>query len=629
MTVTEVDGNDVAVDGGAGPDLLPDQGTDITVLSGVLTTASESAYAKCLIENDFVTKRGTLSTRAGDDSGEATVPAGHRILEGDLVDVSWNQGARSGMTAGAVTDTVVPLDGGSGDALPEEGTAVILDPLTLSLRYQVSVTILAQSAGDQVRLYCNNKRQYMEVEIGDLFVRTRLYDGGDGEEIDYVLRGDTIGFEDLLGVPFTIHLCCDDHKITAGYRVAGVGGSTLSVPVVATSSICGVGTGAINGDAPVFDDFTLRYLQQDVQLYCPSCGETCIYLYDSFPGDDLSVADWEVISGTWNPFSAPQAEVCRGGVQTSSTPGLMLANTALPDPPDPEIGYSVSTQMCFTGTGVGSEARLVADYQSDSDHVYVAVILEERGARYEAHVVSGGNDTTVFTTVDTRHASQSYVMAICFYDGILRIFVVSHLDIGNFPFYLADIPYAPSTSRVGLWANPVPDYYGMGPIRFSYILASREKNTQGDCSSPCAGAYGTGCNECTEGTWRHTIRVRFDGIGPGQGCDDCIPPWIVDLEYYSALTESALCKWTGHKPDPCGDPDINYPIECTIASIPSGYRITITVGGIASGAVFVRDIIAESLDCTDLAGPVSQTATGSDTNCDWSAATCEILDSFD
>jgi hypothetical protein len=171
----------------------------------------------------------------------------------------------------------------------------------------------------------------------------------------------------------------------------------------------------------------------------------------------------------------------------------------------------------------------------------------------------------------------------------------------------------------------VPDYYGLTPVVFSGISGTRQRNTAGDCGNPCD----TGCNQCAAGTWRHTIQVKFDNIGPGDDCDDCEPPWTVDLEAYPAIGDPAPCKWSGHKPDPCGEPNLNYQIECTISSITGGFRITVTADNGIGRATFVRDIIAETLDCTDLAGTLSLTDAGDDTNCDWSAATCEILDSFD
>lgn len=71
-------------------------------------------------------KAGTLSTRTDDNTGVATLSASHGITTGMIVDVYWSTGMRYGMTVGTVDGNDVPLDGGSGDNLPTEGTAVVV-----------------------------------------------------------------------------------------------------------------------------------------------------------------------------------------------------------------------------------------------------------------------------------------------------------------------------------------------------------------------------------------------------------------------------------------------------------------------------------------------------------------------
>ena len=73
-----------------------------------------------------VGKAGTLSTRTDDNTGEATLSTGHGITDGMIVDVYWAAGCRYGMTVGTVATNVVPIDGGAGDNLPTESTAVVL-----------------------------------------------------------------------------------------------------------------------------------------------------------------------------------------------------------------------------------------------------------------------------------------------------------------------------------------------------------------------------------------------------------------------------------------------------------------------------------------------------------------------
>lgn len=66
-----------------------------------------------------------LTTRTDDNTGVATALTGHGIENSDVVDVYWLGGCRLGMAATVATNAVT-LDGGSGDALPIQDTAVIL-----------------------------------------------------------------------------------------------------------------------------------------------------------------------------------------------------------------------------------------------------------------------------------------------------------------------------------------------------------------------------------------------------------------------------------------------------------------------------------------------------------------------
>lgn len=71
-----------------------------------------------------VAKVGQLTTRTDADTGELTMSSGHGITTGDRLDVYWTGGSRRGMTAGTVATNAVPIDGGSGDDLPTNLTAV-------------------------------------------------------------------------------------------------------------------------------------------------------------------------------------------------------------------------------------------------------------------------------------------------------------------------------------------------------------------------------------------------------------------------------------------------------------------------------------------------------------------------
>lgn len=72
------------------------------------------------------TNAGTLTTRTDNDTGVATLNASHTIVtSGALVDVYWTGGHRYGMTA-TKSGATVTVDGGTGDNLPDQDTAVIV-----------------------------------------------------------------------------------------------------------------------------------------------------------------------------------------------------------------------------------------------------------------------------------------------------------------------------------------------------------------------------------------------------------------------------------------------------------------------------------------------------------------------
>jgi hypothetical protein len=69
---------------------------------------------------------GTITTKTDGDTGVATLQTNHTIVtSGALVDVYWAAGSRHGMTA-TKSVNAISLEGGTGDDLPEEATAVTL-----------------------------------------------------------------------------------------------------------------------------------------------------------------------------------------------------------------------------------------------------------------------------------------------------------------------------------------------------------------------------------------------------------------------------------------------------------------------------------------------------------------------
>lgn len=73
-------------------------------------------------------KTGTLTTRTDNDTGVIGAQAGHGIVSTNKVDVFWDGGSRTGMTATVAGDNIT-VDGGTGDNLP-----VVNTPVTLTLR---------------------------------------------------------------------------------------------------------------------------------------------------------------------------------------------------------------------------------------------------------------------------------------------------------------------------------------------------------------------------------------------------------------------------------------------------------------------------------------------------------------
>ncbi len=95
----------------------------ISIQSNVTRTASLGIEP---VDTDLPAgKTGTLSTRTDDDTGVATLSAGHGVQTGDKADVFWADGVRYGMAC-TVAGNDVTLDQGAGDNLPTEDTDVVV-----------------------------------------------------------------------------------------------------------------------------------------------------------------------------------------------------------------------------------------------------------------------------------------------------------------------------------------------------------------------------------------------------------------------------------------------------------------------------------------------------------------------
>ena len=118
---------------------------------------------------------GTLTTRTDNDTGVATLSTGHGIVTNDVVDVYWAGGVRYGMDATVATNAVT-IDGGSGDNLPAQGTAV-----TVTKQVDVEINFDGDDAQVVAVFYDNPDDTGAKAHLD-------LQDSGDAsiEEIDLV-----------------------------------------------------------------------------------------------------------------------------------------------------------------------------------------------------------------------------------------------------------------------------------------------------------------------------------------------------------------------------------------------------------------------------------------------------------
>lgn len=96
------------------------------------TVAKSFAFSRTITADGAVIKDptlaaakvGQLTTRTDANTGTLTMDSGHGITNGSRIDVYWDGGSRYGMTVGSVSVNSVPIDGGGGDDLPANLTAI-------------------------------------------------------------------------------------------------------------------------------------------------------------------------------------------------------------------------------------------------------------------------------------------------------------------------------------------------------------------------------------------------------------------------------------------------------------------------------------------------------------------------
>lgn len=115
---------------------------------------------------------GSLTTRTDADTGVVTDDdSSHSITDADLVDLYWDGGSRRGMTVTIVSGADISIDGGLGDDLPVQDTAVaIVIPTELDL------AVLGTNVVG-IALYTESRGQFVFHDVGGEELFKRLGDG--------------------------------------------------------------------------------------------------------------------------------------------------------------------------------------------------------------------------------------------------------------------------------------------------------------------------------------------------------------------------------------------------------------------------------------------------------------------
>jgi len=198
-------------------------GYDFNAQESAVTFDSISAY-EIPIPAVPAANTGTLSTRTDDNTGVATLVAGHTITTGAVVDVYWSGGVHYGMTA-VVAANDVTIDLGAGDNLPIATTAITvveqteINPLNLDGDNAQIVALLYRNASDaaaNAHLDLQDSGS-SSIKEQDLVVETA---NGGLDAITNIAGGDTNGYT---GNPITKGFASHD-SASAGtlYVLAGI-----------------------------------------------------------------------------------------------------------------------------------------------------------------------------------------------------------------------------------------------------------------------------------------------------------------------------------------------------------------------------------------------------------------------
>jgi hypothetical protein len=152
-------------------------------LSFSLSSAISSDLAIPFSVSVAAAKVGALTTRTDDNTGTLTMNAGHGITDAQRLDVYWSGGSRRGMTVGTVATNEVPVDGGAGDVLPADETAVTAmvpseEALVVTGNNAVTVAVSCPVGGTVVFATSANAEVYASVRTAAVPTSSWVSDDG-------------------------------------------------------------------------------------------------------------------------------------------------------------------------------------------------------------------------------------------------------------------------------------------------------------------------------------------------------------------------------------------------------------------------------------------------------------------
>lgn len=162
---------------------------------------------------------GSLTTRTDDNTGVATLSAGHNITTGMVVDVYWATGVRYGMGA-TVSGNAVTIEGGAGDVLPVQSTAITavceqveINPLNLDGDEAQFVAVIYKNAADQT---AKAHIQFQDVDDDEIAEHDLVHETANGghAHVNDIAGGDANPYTgDVITKGFASHTSTSDAKL--------------------------------------------------------------------------------------------------------------------------------------------------------------------------------------------------------------------------------------------------------------------------------------------------------------------------------------------------------------------------------------------------------------------------------